>query len=332
MQTTQPARRALNLATRAVLAATLAAGLCGHAAAQTYPTRPIKIIIPSAAGGPGDLVVRTVSAKMSALLGQPIVAENRAGAAGTIGVGAVAKAAPDGYTLLLVSSTHAATESLYPNRGYVLTRDLAGVSPLSLTPSVLAVHPSVAANNVQEFVALAKSQPGKITYASGGVGNIFHLTAELFSRATDVRMTHVPYSQSNVARADLAAGQVQVMFDAISSIQPLTQSGKVRVLATTGARRSAVMPNVPTVAESGYPTFQADTWTGILAPAGTPEPVLEKLHAAIQAALQDKDVVAAFAQQGSEAIVENRAQFGTRVQQSVEQWSRLIREAGIKAE
>lgn len=318
----------------ATLAASLLnTGFWAPAFAQSdYPSRPIKVIIPSAAGGPGDLMVRTIAAKVGELLGQSLVAENRTGAAGTIGVGAVAKSAADGYTMLLVSTTHSATEALYPNRGYVLLRDLAPVSPITLTPSMLAVNPAVPANSVQELVALARRSPGKLTYASAGVGNIFHLTGELFAKATGVQLTHVPYSQSGAARTDLAAGQVDMMFDAVPTMQPLVQAGKVRALATTGARRSPALPNLPTLIESGYPGLEVDTWTGFLVPAGTPEPVLAKLHDAVQRALRDKGVLAAFAQQGAEPILESREQFGQRVKASVEQWDRLIKETGIKAE
>ncbi|MBR0672434.1 Bug family tripartite tricarboxylate transporter substrate binding protein [Neoroseomonas soli] len=267
---------------RAVLAlSALSAGLAARgASAQAWPSRPIRIIVPFGLGGSADVAGRFLAEPLQQALGQPVVIENRPGAGGTIGAEAVAKAAPDGHTFLLMSNTHTANETLLPNRPYVLMRDLSAVAFINVAHHVLAVHPSLGVASVQELIAYAKANPGKVDYASSGPGTPYHVAGEVFRAMAGIEITHIPFRGSNEARTALIAGQVPMMFDAIPTMAEQARGGRVRALATTGPQRSPLLPDVPTVAEV-LPGYEASIWLGLMAPAATPLPIRERLNAEI---------------------------------------------------
>lgn len=308
------------LATAAVLPwlAPVAAG------AQTaYPVRPIKVIIPSAPGGPADIIMRTINPKLSELLGQPVVLEYRTGASGTIGLNLAARAAPDGYTLVFVSETHSAAESLYPKRGYRMTKELIPVAPLVSQPRVLVVNKNLPVNSVPELLASAKANPGKLSFASGGNGNVYHLAAELMQTKAGVKLLHVPYSQAANGRTDLMSGQIDMMFDAVGAIMPQITAGTVRALAVTSSKRVPSMPNIPTLAEAGVPGYEFESWSGLMAPEGTPPDIIAKLNKAVSDSVLDKTVVGQFSQAAMVSRVENPATFGEWIKASIDKWSPL---------
>src|ERR1700722_12258764 len=242
----------------------------GHA--QDYPTRPVRIIVPFGAGGPADITARLIGDSLQRKFGQPFVPENHTGAGGVIGTLEAAKSPPDGYTLLMMSNTQTANESLVPQRKYDLMRDLVPIAPINVADLVIVVHPSVPATTLKEFIALAKSQPGKLNYSSSGQGTPYHMAGELFKTVAGVDLVHVPYRNSGEARSGIIGGQVQMMIDAVTTMAPNITQGQVRALAITGKARSDVLPDVPTVAEAGMPGYDATIWLGLMAPAGTPKP------------------------------------------------------------
>src|SRR5262245_13339592 len=266
--------------------------------AQAYPARPVKTVVPFPVGGPADLYARIVGAKLSETLGQPFVVENRPGGGAVVGTDAVAKSPADGYTILMMSNTHTVNETLIPKKPYDLLRDLAPVTGVNYQDLLLVVNPDVKASNLREFIALAKSQPGKLNYASSGPGTPYHMAGELFKYMAGIDVVHVPHKGSDQARAAVLGGQVDMMFDAISTIVALTKSGKLKALATTGKTRSAVTPEVPTVAQAGVPGYEATIWLGLMAPAGTPAPVIEKLNAEIGKLVNAPDVKENWLKQG----------------------------------
>jgi tripartite-type tricarboxylate transporter receptor subunit TctC len=255
----------------------LAAGACAAgllqalpAAAQNWPTRPVRIVVPFATGGPADVFARFLAQRLPDQLGQAFVVENRPGAGAVIGTDLVAKAPADGYTLLLMSNTHTVNETLVPNKPYDLERDFVAVAPINYSDLVLVAHPSVTASNIRDLVKLAKERPGKLNYASSGTGTPYHMAGELFKSMSDTKIVHIPYKGSSGARTDVLGGQVDLMFDAVTTMTEQVKSGKVKAIATTGKKRSAVLPDVPTVDESGVPGYEATIWLGLLAPKGTP--------------------------------------------------------------
>src|SRR6266571_3590062 len=256
----------------AVAAVCLATGVFAQTA---YPTKPVKIIVPFSAGGPADIYARYLGQQLEKTLGQPIVVENRVGGGGVIGADAVAKSAPDGYTLLMMSNTHTVNESLFTKKPYGLMRDLAPISPINYSDLILVVHPSVQAHNLKELIALAKAKPGELNYASSGPGTPYHMAGELFKAMAEIDVVHVPHKGSAEARTSVLAGNVQMMFDAITTMAQLSRAGKVRAIATSGATRSAIMPDVPTVSEAGVPGYESVIWLGLMAPAATPKPIIE---------------------------------------------------------
>ena len=300
--------------------------------ADGFPNRPVKIIVPSGPGGPADIILRTINAKMAEQLGQPVILEYRAGASGTIGLQSVARSAPDGYTIVLVSETHTAGESLFSKRGYTMTRDLVPVAVLVSMPSVLVVHKNLPVRTVPELLALAKAQPGKLAFASGGNGNTYHLAAELMQQKAGIRMTHVPYSQANTGRTDLLSGQVDLMFDALISMQPHITAGGVRPLAVTSPQRLPSLPQVPTVAEAGVPGYEMEIWFGLMAPAGTPAPALARLNQAVVASLQDRAVVAQLAGGALTPITATPAKFSEMIKVSIDKWAEVIKAGGVKVD
>src|SRR6266446_5230985 len=301
-------------------------------AAQDYPSHPVKMIVPFGAGGPTDVFTHAVSDELRKSLNQPFVMENRPGAGTIIGSDAAAKSAPDGYTLLMVSATQTTTETLVPNKPFKLMRDFVPVAALLNSELVMVVHPSVPAANVQEFIALAKSKPGALNYASSGVGSNYHMAGELFKNLTGTNILHVPYKGSAGARNDSISGQIEMMFDSVPSMAQMIQVGRVKALGTTGKVRSAILPDVPTLAEAGVPGYEATIWIGVMAPAGTPQPIVTLLNTEINKILARTDVVEAWRKQGATAMSMTPEQFGGYVQSEIDKWARVIKANGIKPE
>jgi tripartite-type tricarboxylate transporter receptor subunit TctC len=319
---------------RIVLGFTLPAlMLAASAVPAAYPERSIRIIVPYAPGGNIDITARTIAPGMSEALGQQVVIDNRGGAGGTLGADIAAKSAPDGYTLLLGSSgTISTAPPLYPKLGYDPIKDFAATSLVSNVPLVLEAHPSIPAKTVREFIALAKTRPGKITMGSSGAGTTNHLSGELFQSATGTKFIHVPYKGSGPGLVDLMGGQIDIFFDQLSSSIGFIQTGRLRALAVTTAKRATAMPDLPTIAESGIPGFDASTWTAILLPAATPPDVVLKVQAALIKTLRTKTTRDSFARLGAEPL-ESTPEESTRfMKEDLAKWTRVVREAGIKLE
>ena len=306
--------------------------LAGGAAAQTWPTRPVKIVVPFAAGGPADNYARFLAQRLQESFGQSFVVDDKPGGGSVIGTDIVAKSPADGYTLLLMSNTHTVNETLLPNKPFVLTRDFTGIAPINYSDLVLVAHPSLKASNVRELVALAKAQPGKINYASSGPGTPYHMAGELFKSMAGVYLVHIPYRGSSGARTDVMGGQVDLMFDAVTTMAEVVKSGKVKALATTGLQRSAVLPDVPTVHEAGVPGYDATIWLGLLAPKGTPRPIIDRLNEAISKISSQPEVRQLWARQGATPMVMTPAAFDKYIQDDMAKWARVIKSANIKAE
>ena len=313
------------------LCAIVAAGLIvSPAAAQDYPSRPVKIIVPFGAGGPADIYARVIGQSLQDATKQSFVIENRPGAGALIGTGEVAKAPPDGYTLLMMSNTHTVNETLLPNRPYNLMRDFVPVAPVNYSDLLMVVHPSVPAKDLKEFLALLKAKPGDLNYASSGPGTPYHMAGELFKAMSGTNIVHVPHRGSGDARTSVIGGHVQMMIDAITTMAPTVQSGQVRALGTKGAKRSTVTPDLPTLSEAGLPGYEATIWLGIMAPAGTPKDIVAKLNAEINKALTKADLVDAWAKQGAVPIVMTSAEFDTYLRSDIDKWAKVIQAAGIK--
>lgn len=317
----------------------LAAGACAAgllqalpAAAQNWPTRPIRIVVPFATGGSADVYARFLAQRLPELLGQAVVVENRPGAGAVIGTDVVAKAPPDGYTLLLMSNTHTVNETLVANKPYHLTRDFVAVAPINYADLIFVAHPSMPASNVRELLKLAKERPGKLNYASSGTGTPYHMAGELFKSMSGTYLVHIPYRGSSGARTDLLGGQVDLMFDAVTTMVEQVKSGKVKAIATTGKQRSAVLPDLPTVHESGVPNYEATIWLGLLAPKGTPPAVVNRLNEAVSRIVGQADVQQAWTKQGATAMVMNPQAFDKYLQDDIEKWAKVIKAANIKAE
>jgi tripartite-type tricarboxylate transporter receptor subunit TctC len=315
----------------AALALTLVAAT-GALAQAAYPTKPVKIIVPYSAGGPADIYARFVGDRLQKAMGQPFVIENRPGAGAIIGTDAVAKSAPDGYTLLMMSNTHTVNESLFTKKPYSLLRDLAPIAPINYSDLILVVHPSVPAKNLKELIALAKAKPGSLNYASSGPGTPYHMAGELFKAMAGVDLVHVPHKGSAEARTDVLAGNVQMMFDAITTMAPLVQSGKVRAIATSGKTRSSITPNVPTLNEAGVPGYDAVIWLGMMAPAGTPKTVIDTLNAEIQKIVSAPDVKDAWAKQGAVPIHMSPEEFGKFIEQDIQKWAKVVKFSGAQVD
>ncbi|HEX2114027.1 MAG TPA: tripartite tricarboxylate transporter substrate binding protein [Alphaproteobacteria bacterium] len=301
-------------------------------AAQDYPARQVKIIVPFGVGGPADLYARVVAQHLSEQLKQPFVVEPRPGAGSIIGTDAVAKSAPDGYTLLMMSNTHTTNESLVPNKPFQLMRDFAAVAPVNSSDLLLVVPANLQAKNLQEFIALAKAQPGSLNYASSGAGTPYHMAGELFKAMSGTKIEHVPHKASGDARNSVLGGHVHMMFDAITTMAPHVQAGRVRALGTTGKSRSSVLPDVPTVSEAGVPGYEATIWLGIMAPAGTPKAIVDKLNGEINTMLARADIKEAWAKQGAEPMTMTPAEFDKYLRADIEKWAHVVRVSGAKAE
>ena len=306
--------------------------VCVPAFAQDYPSRPVKIIVPFAAGGPADIYARFLAQRLETVLGQPFVVDDRPGGGSVIGTDAVAKSAPDGYTLLMMSNTHTVNESLMPNKPFALMRDFVPVAPVNYSDLVLVVHPSVPVSTLAELIALAKSKPGKLNYASSGPGTPYHMAGELFKAMAGVDIVHVPYKGSSQARTDVLGGQVDMMFDAVTTMAEFAKTGKVKALATTGKARSSVLPNVPTMSEAGVPGYEAVIWIGIMAPKGTPPEIVKRLNAEIGKIVAKSDVRDEWAKQGAVAMTMTPDEFGRYLNDDIVKWGRIVKISGAKAD
>jgi tripartite-type tricarboxylate transporter receptor subunit TctC len=313
-----------------LLAAVAALCFALPALAQSYPTRPVKIVVPFAAGGPADIYARAIGEKLQAALGQSFVVENKPGGGAVIGTMEVVKSAADGHTLLMMSNTHTVNESLIADKPYQLLRDLVPVAPVNSSDLVMVVHPSVPARTLPEFLALAKSKPGGLNYASSGPGTPYHMAGELFKAMAGVDLVHVPYKGSSGARTDILGGQVQMMFDAITTMAPHVQAGKLRALGTSGKSRSTVLSDVPTVSEAGVPGYEAVIWLGIMAPAGTPKAVVDRLNTEITRAANSPEVRDAWSKQGATAMSMSADEFGRFMREDVEKWARIVKVSGAR--
>jgi tripartite-type tricarboxylate transporter receptor subunit TctC len=316
------------VASLAVLA--VAASLCSAAFAQDYPNRPVKIIVPFAAGGPADVYARVLAQRLQEALGQPFVVDDRPGGGSIVGTDAAAKSAPDGYTLLLMSNTHTVNESLIPNKPFVLTRDFVPVAPINYSDLVMVVHPSVPAKTLAEFIALAKAQPGKLNYASSGPGTPYHMAGELFKAMAGVDIVHIPYKGSSGARTDILGGQVQMMFDAVTTMSEHVKAGQVRALGTSGKTRSSVLPEVPTVSEAGVPGYEATIWLGVIAPKGTPPAIVNRLNAEITKIVNRPEVRSDWGKQGAAAMTMTPDAFGKYIAEDIVKWERIVKISGAK--
>jgi tripartite-type tricarboxylate transporter receptor subunit TctC len=320
---------ALRLVVLALLAVVLAPSPGG---AQTYPSKTVKIIVPFGAGGPADVFARVIAQHLSDQLKQNFVVEDRPGAGSIIGTNEVAKAAPDGYTLLLMSNTHTTNESLIPNKPFQLMRDFVPITPLNYSDVMMVVHPSVGVKTVKDFIALAKSKPGQLNYASSGPGTPYHMAAELFKSMTGTDIVHVPHKSSGDMRNSVLGGHVQMMFDAITVLAPTVRSGQLVALGTSGKTRSTVMPDVPTIAEAGVPGYESTIWLGLMAPTGTPKPVIDKLNAETVKVMNRADVKEAWAKQGAVPMPMTPAEFDTYLRGDIEKWAKVVKVSGAKAQ
>jgi tripartite-type tricarboxylate transporter receptor subunit TctC len=315
------------------LAAALSLALLGFAQAQDYPTRPITLVVPYAAGGGNDVMARIVTEKMSRSLGQQIVIENKGGAGGSIATRQVAKAAPDGYTLGLGGTgTLAINPTLYPNVGYDPRRDFAPVGLIATSALVVLVHPSVQANSIGDLIALAKREPGKLNYASAGSGSGIHLGSELLAQMAGIKLTHIPYKGSSPALIDLIGGHVAIYLSSLPPAIALVKEGKVRALAVTGPKRSPIFPDLPTVAEAALPGYEAVLHYGIVAPTGTPQPIIDKLSTALKAALAEEDVRARIVVDGAEPLPTTPAEYAADIDREETKWSAIVKLSGAKVE
>lgn len=321
--------------TRRAILASAALGLAfsaGAASAQSWPSKPLKIVVPATPGGAIDTIARVVGDKLTASLGQPVVIENKPGAANNLGTDFVAKSPPDGYTLVIVASSHATNKHLYKSLPYDPVKDFEPIVYTHVVPLLLAVHPGVPAKTVPELTAWVKANAEKANYASSGPGSSLHMAAELYMSMTGTKMLHVPYKGSSAAHPDLLGGRTAMIFDTITAIQPHVKSGAVRGLAVTTAKRSTSMPDLPTIAETGLAGYDASTWGGILAPAGTPKDVVAKLNTAINDALKLEDVRAKLGGAGIEIQGGTPEQFKAVIEGEIAKWGKVVKDAGIEPE
>ena len=313
----------------AMIAAALA--FCGAAAAQTYPSKPVKVVVPFAAGGAVDILTRVLADKMQPALGPPVVVEPVVGAGGNIGSANVAKSAPDGYTLLMATTgTHTINPGLYKNMPFDAVKDFAPITVVASVPNILVVHPDVPAKTVKELVELAKSKPGKLNFASFGHGTSNHLSGELLKSVAGIDVVHVPYKSAPQAVLEIVGGQVNFAFVNAPLALPQVRAGKLRALAVTGAKRSPAVPDLPTMAEAGLPAFVVESWYGLMAPAGTPDAVIRKLHDETVKTLARPDLAAAFAKQGADVVTAKPAEFAAIIATEKARWAEVIAKSGAK--
>lgn len=302
------------------------------ARAQAYPAHPVRVIVPFAPGGPADVYARFIANKLQESLGQTFIVDNRPGAGSIIGTDAVAKAPADGYTLLLMSNTHTVNESLIPTKPFQLMRDFVPIAPINFSDLVLVARSSLPVNNLAELLKLAKSKPGALSYASSGPGTPYHLAGELFKSMAGVSILHIPYKGSSGARTDVIGGQVDLMFDAVTTMNEQVRAGKVKALATTGLARSAVMPDVPTVAEAGVPKYETTIWLGLMAPKGTPPAIVAKLNAEVGRIVGNPETATAWKAQGATPMVMGVPEFTRYINDDIAKWAHIVKVSGAKVD
>ena len=312
----------------------VACGVCAWAqSAPQYPSRPIRLVVPTSPGGGVDTMARLLAQQLTEAWGHQVVVDNRGGAGGNVGTELVAKSPPDGYTIELgTNGTHTVNHSLYSNPPFNGVRDFAAVTMTATTPNVLVVHPSVQAHSVKELIALAKAHPGQINYASPGPGTPPHLAAEIFRSMAGINIVHVPYKGAGPASVDLLGGHVQMMIANAPVVLPHIKAGKLRALGTTSVKRPAILPDIPTIAEAGLSGYEADTWYGIFAPAGTPRDIVQKLNADIAQVLFSKDLKELYAAQGAEVVGNGVDEFAAQVRADSAKWAKVIKEIGVKVD
>src|SRR5205809_5755094 len=315
-----------------VAIALLLALLATLASAQEYPSRAVKIVVPFAAGGPADVYARFLAQRLQEAMGQPFVVEDRPGGGSIVGTDIVAKSAPDGYTLLLMSNTHTVNETLIPKKPFDLMRDLAPISGVNYSDLLMVIHPSVPANNLKEFIELAKSSPGALNYASSGPGTPYHMAGELFKAMAGVDIVHVPHKGSDQARTAILGKQVDMVFDAITTMAANARAGRVKALASSGKSRSPVTPDVPTLAEAGVPGYEATIWLGLMAPAGTPRPILEKLNVEVNKVVNAPEVKEAWAKRGAAPMAMTLEQFDRFLREDIVKWANVVKLSGAKVD
>jgi tripartite-type tricarboxylate transporter receptor subunit TctC len=299
-------------------------------AAQQYPSKPVRVIVPFGAGGPADIYARYLAQRLQEPMGQSFVVDDRPGAGSIIGTDLVAKSPPDGYTLLLMSNTHTVNESLVPKKPFALMKDFVPIAPINYSDLVLVVHPSVPAKSIKELIALAKAKPNGLNYASSGTGTPYHMAGELFKAMAGIQIVHIPHKGSGEARTSVMSGQVEVMLDAITTMAPMARAGRVRALGTTGLKRSTVLPDVPTISEAGVKGYEATIWLGIMAPTGTPKPIIDRLNAEIGKIVARPDVRKAWNEQGAEPMVMTPAEFEKYLNADIAKWANVVKVAGVK--
>ncbi|HWM42245.1 MAG TPA: tripartite tricarboxylate transporter substrate binding protein [Burkholderiales bacterium] len=314
------------------LLALLAVSFGSAAWSQSYPSKPVKIIVPFGVGGSADVYSRYLGAKLQDSIGQGFVVENRPGGGSIVGSDVVAKSEPDGYTLLMMSNTHTVNETLIPKKPFDLMRDFAPITGVSYSDLIMVVHPSVSASNLREFIALAKSRPGALNYASSGNGTPYHMAGELFKSMAGVDLVHIPHKGSDQARVAVMGGQVQMMFDAVPTMAANAKAGKVKALGTTGEKRSSVTPELPTLSEAGVAGYETGLWLGLMAPKATPRPVLEKINAEVNKLLNSAEVKENWAKQGTITMGMSIEQFDKFLRQDIQKWSKLVKSTGMKVD
>jgi tripartite-type tricarboxylate transporter receptor subunit TctC len=326
----RPVRIGARLALVLLGATAVADAIQAHA--QQFPTRPVRLVVPYPPGGANDAVARLIAPKMIEQLGQNVVIDNRGGGNTIIGSELVARAVPDGHTLLIIAAGHTINPSLYPKLPYDTARDFAPVVLVGDGAYVLVAHPSLGVASTADLVALAKSKPGQIAYASSSIGNLTHLAAEVFNAMAGTKMLHVPYKGGNPAMVDLLGGRVSIFFSTVAVARPHLQSGKIKGLGVTTARRSAALPNVPTIAESGLPGYEVSGWYGVVAPAATPKTAIAKLHAVVQSTTRQADIREKLLGVGVDVVESTTAQFGERITRELAKWDRIVKPLGITPE
>ena len=323
--------RAVRLALRPIAAIALAL-VAPLVAAQDYPSKPVRIIVPFAAGGPADVYARFIAQRLQESMGQTFIVDDRPGAGSIIGTDAVAKSPADGYTLLLMSNTHTVNESLIPTKPFQLMRDFVPVAPINSSDLVLVARSGLPASTLAELIAAAKAKPGALSYASSGPGTPYHMAGELFKAMAGVSILHIPYKGSSGARTDVLGGQVDMMFDAVPTMTEHIRAGKVKALGTTGAARSAVMPDVPTIAEAGVPGYEATIWLGLMAPKNTPPQIVARLNAEVAKIVAHPDTAKAWKAQGATPMTMSTAEFTRYLNDDIVKWAHIVKVSGAKAE
>ena len=327
-----PVRSALRRAATAALGGTFLALAALAANAQDYPTRPIRIIVPFAPGGSADVFGRVIAQRLQETLGQNVIVDNRPGAGSVIGTDAVAKSAPDGYTLLLMSNTHTVNESLIPNKPFQLMRDFVPIAPINYSDLVLVAKAGAPFNTLGELIKAAKAKPGGMSYASSGPGTPYHMAGELFKAMAGIAVVHIPYKGSAGARTDVLGGQLEMMFDAIPTMTEHIKSGKVKAIATTGKARSSALPDVPTMAEAGVPGYEATIWLGLMAPKGTPAAVVTRLNTELSKITSNPEVRRAWGAQGTTPMTMGIDEFTRYMNDDITKWARIVKISGAKPE